>query len=144
MTQQVKNLPNSAGDAGVIPGSVRSPGGGNGNPLPYSCLKNSHELRSLVGYSPWGHKESGTTEQDSHQVIGNLPKVTQLVRTWIQTGFKLRPSSSRPSTATHNANCPVPSCHLIHLLRTTGPTGPSASFIYCSVISMKAQLNWNS
>ena len=144
MTQQVKNLPNSAGDAGVIPGSVRSPGGGNGNPLPYSCLKNSHELRSLVGYSPWGRKESGTTEQDSHQVIGNLPKVTQLVRTWIQTGFKLRPSSSRPSTATHNANCPVPRCHLLHLLRTTGPTGPSASFIYCSVISMKAQLNWNS
>ena len=36
----------------------------------------SHEPSSLVGYSPWGHKESGTTEHDSHQVIGNLPKVT--------------------------------------------------------------------
>ena len=31
----------SAGDLGLIPGSGRSPGGGNGNPLQYSCLKNS-------------------------------------------------------------------------------------------------------
>ena len=29
-----------AGDAGSIPGSGRSPGGGNGNPLQYSCLGN--------------------------------------------------------------------------------------------------------
>ena len=40
----VKNLPNNAGDAkdvGLIPGSGRSPGVGNGNPLQYSCLENS-------------------------------------------------------------------------------------------------------
>ena len=39
----VKNLPASAGDAGdvsSIPGSGRSPGGGNGHPLQYSCLGN--------------------------------------------------------------------------------------------------------
>ena len=36
----VKNLPTNAGDAGLIPGSVRSPGEGNGNPLQYSCLGN--------------------------------------------------------------------------------------------------------
>ena len=39
----VKNPPANAGDAGIsgsIPGSGRSPGGGNGNPLQYSCLKN--------------------------------------------------------------------------------------------------------
>ena len=39
----VKNLPGSEGDSGdvnLIPGSVRSPGGGNGNPLQYSCLGN--------------------------------------------------------------------------------------------------------
>ena len=38
-----KNLPVRAGDArdmGWIPGSGRSPGGGNGNPLQYSCLGN--------------------------------------------------------------------------------------------------------
>jgi len=37
----VKNLPANSGDAGWIPGSGRSPGGGNGNPLQYSCLKTS-------------------------------------------------------------------------------------------------------
>ena len=36
----VKNLPPGAGDAGLIPGSERSPGGGNGNPFRYSCLGN--------------------------------------------------------------------------------------------------------
>ena len=40
----VKNLPANAGDAGdkdSIPGSERFPGGGNGNPLQYSCLEKS-------------------------------------------------------------------------------------------------------
>ena len=51
------------GDQGSIPGSGRSPGEGNGNPLQYSCLEKSHGWRSLVGYSPQGHKESDTTER---------------------------------------------------------------------------------
>ena len=36
----VKNLPANAGDMGSIPGSGRSPGGGNSNPLQYFCLGN--------------------------------------------------------------------------------------------------------
>ena len=48
----VKNLPAIAGDVGLIPGLGRSPGEGNGK---------SHEQRSLVGYSPWDHKELDTT-----------------------------------------------------------------------------------
>ena len=39
----VKNLPANAGytgDAGLIPGSGRPPGEGNGNPIQYSCLGN--------------------------------------------------------------------------------------------------------
>ena len=36
----VKNPPANAGDVGLIPGWGRSPGGGNGNPLQYSCLEN--------------------------------------------------------------------------------------------------------
>ena len=43
MTQEVKNLSANArdtGDMGLIPGSGRSPGGGNGHPLQYSCLEN--------------------------------------------------------------------------------------------------------
>ena len=35
----VKSLPVMPGDAGSIPGSERSPGGGYGNPLQYSCLE---------------------------------------------------------------------------------------------------------
>ena len=45
------------GDASSIPGSGRSPGGGNDNPLQYSLPGKSHGERNLVGYSPWGHKE---------------------------------------------------------------------------------------
>jgi len=48
----------NAGDLGFIPGFGRSPGEGKGYPLQYSGLENSHGL-----YSPWGHKESETTEQ---------------------------------------------------------------------------------
>ena len=54
------------GDVGSIPGSGRSPGGGNGNPLQYLPGK-PHGQRSLEGYSPCGHKESDTTEQLSTQ-----------------------------------------------------------------------------
>ena len=50
------------GGLGSIPGLGRSPGGGQGNPLQYSCLENSMD-RNLVGYSPGGCKESDTTER---------------------------------------------------------------------------------
>ena len=52
----------NAGDLGLIPGLGRSPGGEHGNPLQYSCLENPHGQRSLVGYSPWGHKELNRIE----------------------------------------------------------------------------------
>ena len=45
----------NAEDLGLIPGSARSPGEGNGNPLHYSCLENSMDR-------PWDCKESDTTE----------------------------------------------------------------------------------
>ena len=53
----------NGGDLGLIPGIGRFPGGANGTPLQYSCLENPHGQRSLVGYSPWGHKESDMIEQ---------------------------------------------------------------------------------
>ena len=49
------------GDLGSIPGLGRSPGGGHGNPLQYSRLE-PHGQRSLVSYSPWGHKVSGLSD----------------------------------------------------------------------------------
>ena len=36
--QMIKNLPANIGDTSLIPGSERSPGERNGNPLQYSCL----------------------------------------------------------------------------------------------------------
>ena len=60
----------NAGDLGLIPGLRRSPGEGNGTsfsstpgPTPVPLPGKSHGLRSLVGCSPWGHKESDMTEQ---------------------------------------------------------------------------------
>ena len=58
----------NAGTLGSIPGLGRSPGGGHGNPLQYSCLENPHGQRSLVGYSPRGRKESDTTERLSTHI----------------------------------------------------------------------------
>ena len=52
----------NAGDLSSIPGWRRSPGGGHGNPLQYSCLENPQGQRSLAGCSPWVHKELDTTE----------------------------------------------------------------------------------
>ena len=46
----------NAGDLGLIPESGRSPGEGIDYPLQYSCPGKSHGQRSLVGYSPGGHK----------------------------------------------------------------------------------------
>ena len=40
----VKNLPVNGGDMGSIPGSLSSPGGGNGNPLQYSCWDNPMDI----------------------------------------------------------------------------------------------------
>ena len=62
----VKNPLANAGDVrdtGSIPGSGRSSGGGNGNPVRYSCLENPTDRGAwLGGYSPWGRTESDTIE----------------------------------------------------------------------------------
>ena len=52
----------NSGDLSLIPGLGRSPEGGHGYPLQYSCLKNPHGQRNLSCCSPWGHKESEMTE----------------------------------------------------------------------------------
>ena len=69
----VKNPPASAGaagDMGSIPGLGRSSGVRIGNLLQYSCLGNPmKEWRSLMGYSPWSHKELDMTEQLSTHAL---------------------------------------------------------------------------
>ena len=63
-----KECPCNVGDLDSIPGFGRSPGGGHGNPLQYSCLENPHGQRSLEGCSPWGREELDTTEQLSKHI----------------------------------------------------------------------------
>ena len=58
-----KELACNVGHLGSIPGVGRSPGGGHGNPLQYSCLEKVHGQRSLVGSSLWCLKASDPTEQ---------------------------------------------------------------------------------
>ena len=63
VAQMVKNLPAIWETWVWSLGWEDSPGGRHGNLLQYSCLENPHAQRSLVGYNPWGQKESDTTEQ---------------------------------------------------------------------------------
>ena len=91
---EVKASASNAGDRGSIPGSGRSPGEGNSNPLQYSCLENPMDReRSLAGYSPWGRKESDTTEQlhfTSLQIFCEISnRQTNKVATEKQQGLKL-------------------------------------------------------
>ena len=62
---QVKNPPANSGDmrdVGSIPGSGRSPGGGHGNPLQYSCLENLMDRGTWWATVHEITKESDTTE----------------------------------------------------------------------------------
>ena len=61
-----KSLPANAGEArdwGLTPELRRSPGGGNGNPLQYSCLENS---KSLAGYNPGVTKSQTLLSNQAH------------------------------------------------------------------------------
>ena len=73
----------NAGDLGLIPGLGRSPGGGHGNPLQYSCLENPHGQKGLMGCSPWGCRELDTTEQLSTRARTHTPPSKYKPFTWI-------------------------------------------------------------
>ena len=60
LVQSEKNLPANAEDSGSIPGSGRSPGEGNGNPLQYTCLG-----------IPWTEEPGGLLSMGSHRVGHN-------------------------------------------------------------------------
>ena len=62
MAQTMKNLP-AVQETWVRSLGWEDPLESIGNPLQYSCLKNPRGQRSLAGYSPWGCKESDTTER---------------------------------------------------------------------------------
>ena len=60
-----------ARDAGSIPGSGRSPGEGNGNPLQYSCLENSKNRRAWQA-AVHGDAESDLSEHNSNNNLIDL------------------------------------------------------------------------
>ena len=76
----VKNTLANAGDKrdlGSIPGSGRSPGGGHGNPLQYSCLENSMDRRAWWAMVHRGSKELDRTEATVHtHRAGNVVTVS--------------------------------------------------------------------
>ena len=67
----VKNLPANAGDAGLIPGSGRSPGEGNSNAFQYSCLGNPMDRRVW-----WATVHAVTKELDLTWELNNNNKDT--------------------------------------------------------------------
>ena len=75
VAQMVKDSAHNAGNLCSIAGLGRSPEGRHGNPLQYSCLENPHGQRSLVGYSPWGHRVGhnwATKHSTAHSVWFSL------------------------------------------------------------------------
>ena len=78
----VKNPPANTGDArdmGLIPGSGRSPGGGNGNPIQYTCLENPMDRGAWWG-AAYGVAKSQTwlstiiTHGSRRRMLLNIPK----------------------------------------------------------------------
>ena len=70
----VKNLPASVEDLGWIPGSGRSPGEGNGNPLQYCCLENSVDRRA---WPATVHRVSQSDMTEQLTLSFSLPKREQ-------------------------------------------------------------------
>ena len=68
----------------LIPGLERSRRRRPGNPLQYCCLENPQEQRSLAGYSPWGRKESDTTEPlRTHAMENYTAYKKSKINTWL-------------------------------------------------------------
>ena len=101
----VKNPPANAGgtgDLGLIPGSGRSPGGGNGNPFQYSCLEN------LMDRGVWRAIFHGVTKSQTRLSTHECMWVT--VRTLRSHYMSL--SRERDDLIYALAGWPVPYCNL--------------------------------
>ena len=117
MTLVVKNAPVSAGDAGLTPGWGRAPGGGHGNPLQYSYLKDSMDRRAwwarvhgvtksqtrLKQLSTHPYKSSRFKVKKAHLLILKCWPVEQASRLTHTSGSLLEPSlgmeTGRPSSS---------------------------------------------
>ena len=92
----VKNPPASAENSGSIPESRRSPGGGNGNPLQYSCLGNLMDRGACPWhYSPWGHRVGPNlpAKQQQSATLGQAlldPETAKVNERWKPSSTQLR------------------------------------------------------
>ena len=111
----VKNLPANSGDtrdAGSIPGLGRSPGGGNGNPLQYSCLGNPNDRGASVQFSSVAQSCRTLCDPMNHSMPGlpvhhQLPEFTEThvhrVSDAIQPSHPLSSSSPAPNPSQHQS-----------------------------------------
>ena len=108
----------NAGDLGLIPGSERSPGEGNGNPLQYFLPGEFHGQRSLVGYGPWGWRAGHDWATNKWRLRG---KPSPLPR------FQPPDSAESPHRLTHPA--------IVHtsLVLKCCPSVPSQTLIPCHI-----------
>ena len=91
-----KNPPASAGDVVSIPWSGRSPGGGNGNPLQYSCLEELGWLQFIRSQSEHTQKETTqmkVKESKSRSVVSASLRPHELYNPWNSPGQNTRVGS---------------------------------------------------
>ena len=124
------------GDMGSIPGLGRSPGGGHGNPLQYSCLENPHEQRSLAGYGPGGCKESDMPEWLSTAQHICIYIKTTLTYSWMKaTVIK---HYKWPKTGGGKRRKPTPA-HSGHPTASLGLLSSSASIPYKEKLTVECE-----
>ena len=109
----VKNLPANAGDAGSVPGLGRSPAGGNGNPLQYSCLGNPMARRAWQATVQGVAEESDTTLR----LNGNNSN---------KSTYERSKRANEVSGAAENVLACLLIVTLLSLLLLTGPSSPTA------------------
>ena len=73
---------NAGDDVVSIPGPGRSPGGGNGNPFQYSCLKNPMDRGAWHATVHRVIKELDMTEQLSTEMLGIVPRTLKVLSTY--------------------------------------------------------------
>ena len=127
----------NARDLGSIPGSGRSPGEGNGNPLQIFLPGESHGQRSLAGCSPWCHKELDTAEQlSTHAHISDAAGAMGLIQ-FSSLYFVVVHSLSHvclfatPWTVAHQASLPFAITQSLLKLMSVESVMPSNHLILC-------------
>ena len=109
----------SAGDRGSIPGLGRSPGGGNGNPLQYSCLENPMDC-SLPGSSVHGVAKSRTRLSD-WATITNRTQVSAQSNSWLHLDNKRNFKNTHLTSHFPAKNSPVTPRYLILVITIKAP-----------------------